>query len=348
MLDPVVVVPARNAGRTLGACLDAILAQSPRPRRVIVVDDGSSDRTALIASVKGCEVLRTGDPRTRATGPMAPRFAGARAALPCGQLVFVDADVVLPAGAMDLLCGPLASGEAAAVTGMLDGSAPTGTWWGDFKSEYMEHIFSGRPRKVSFLYGSAFAVRADLFEVFEPVSAPFGSLVADSELGLRLAASGRTVLLEHRLKLAHLRPHTALSLMRNDYVIPFLFARLCVAYRARGASEGAFSHASLAQLAATLSVPLAGLALALHGLGALPLWAAAAPAAVFAGHWSPLVVKLARRRGPVFAGLSFLWLAVDACIMSAGMISGAAWELWSRYGGGREGVARSARIEVSA
>lgn len=341
MFDPVVIVPARDAARTIGACLDAILAQSPRPRRVIVVDDGSSDDTRSIASAKGCEVLRSSAPGDRATGPMAPRFAGASAARPCGQLVFVDADVILPPGGIDKLCGPLVSGEAAAVTGMLDGSYRTGTWWGDLKSEYMEHVFAGLPRKVSFLYGSAFAVRADVFEVFEPIEEPFGSLVADSELGLRLSAAGRTVVLEHRLKSAHLKPHTALSLVRNDYVIPFLFARMCIAYRARGTSSGAFSHASLAQLAATLAGPVLIVASALWGAGIAPVWPAVIGGAILLSYWSSFISKLVRRRGPIFAAAALAWLGIDACIMSAGLLSGAVWELcgWRRTGGVRLGTA---------
>jgi glycosyltransferase involved in cell wall biosynthesis len=55
-----VVIPARNAERTLGAVLDAIAAQDPQPREVIVVDDVSSDRTAEIAAARGAKVVQGG------------------------------------------------------------------------------------------------------------------------------------------------------------------------------------------------------------------------------------------------------------------------------------------------
>lgn len=42
------VIPARNYGRYLGACLDALLTQSALPDEILVVDDASSDSTAAV------------------------------------------------------------------------------------------------------------------------------------------------------------------------------------------------------------------------------------------------------------------------------------------------------------
>ena len=51
------VVPARNEEDYIGSCLDSILSQEPRPAEVIVVDNGSSDRTAAIARSRGARVV---------------------------------------------------------------------------------------------------------------------------------------------------------------------------------------------------------------------------------------------------------------------------------------------------
>jgi len=51
-----VVIPAFNAERTLAAAIDSVLAQTVVPAMVIVVDDGSTDRTAEIAGTYGLQV----------------------------------------------------------------------------------------------------------------------------------------------------------------------------------------------------------------------------------------------------------------------------------------------------
>ena len=43
-----IVVPIYNAERTLGACLNSILAQTASDYEVVLIDDGSRDRSAAI------------------------------------------------------------------------------------------------------------------------------------------------------------------------------------------------------------------------------------------------------------------------------------------------------------
>ncbi len=52
-----VVIPAFNAERTLGAVLSSLAGQDPKPAEVIVVDDGSTDSTAEIATSHGARVV---------------------------------------------------------------------------------------------------------------------------------------------------------------------------------------------------------------------------------------------------------------------------------------------------
>jgi glycosyltransferase involved in cell wall biosynthesis len=52
-----VVIPAFNAERTLAAAIESVLSQTAAPTVVIVVDDGSTDRTAEIARSYGPRVV---------------------------------------------------------------------------------------------------------------------------------------------------------------------------------------------------------------------------------------------------------------------------------------------------
>ena len=53
-----VVIPAYNAEEFIEEALQSVRAQSAQPREVIVVDDGSTDRTATIAESCGVKVIR--------------------------------------------------------------------------------------------------------------------------------------------------------------------------------------------------------------------------------------------------------------------------------------------------
>ncbi len=55
--DVTVVIPAFNEERAVGAVIEALAALAPRPE-IVVVDDGSSDGTAVVAERAGARVVR--------------------------------------------------------------------------------------------------------------------------------------------------------------------------------------------------------------------------------------------------------------------------------------------------
>ncbi len=83
-----VVVPARDAEATLERALRSALAQRPAPTEVIVVDDGSADRTAEIANAFGAKVQVV---HQQGVGPSAARNAGIAQAS-SAWIAFLDAD----------------------------------------------------------------------------------------------------------------------------------------------------------------------------------------------------------------------------------------------------------------
>lgn len=110
-----VVVPAYNVERYLAACLGSVLEQSHRDLEVIVVDDGSTDRTGEIA-----DRIAATDERVRVVhqanaGLGAARNIGTRLAV--GRyLAFADSDDLVCAGAYERMIGSLeASGSDLAI-----------------------------------------------------------------------------------------------------------------------------------------------------------------------------------------------------------------------------------------
>lgn len=103
-----VIIPAYNEEKTIGDTLQA-LRNIPCIDRVLVVDDGSIDRTAFIASECGAEVLTLKENSGKAKA-MKHGFE----ALACSILVFLDADLGTSAEEAIKLIEPLCTGKAEA------------------------------------------------------------------------------------------------------------------------------------------------------------------------------------------------------------------------------------------
>lgn len=105
-----VIVPVFNGERTIERCIRSILSQENVNLELLVVDDGSADKTHAL-----CRALAEGDGRIRLfhqenAGVSATRNRGLKEAK--GSFVtFVDADDLLPSGALAALS---AAGEAKA------------------------------------------------------------------------------------------------------------------------------------------------------------------------------------------------------------------------------------------
>lgn len=87
-MDVSVIIPAYNAEATIAQAIESALEQTLAPRQVVVIDDGSTDRTASLVSARFPTVLCL---RTANGGPSRARNRGLAEAS-CSWVAFLDAD----------------------------------------------------------------------------------------------------------------------------------------------------------------------------------------------------------------------------------------------------------------
>jgi glycosyltransferase involved in cell wall biosynthesis len=156
-----VVVCARDREAMIARCLGSILAAEPD--EVIVVDDGSLDRTADVAALAGARVIRL--PRL---GLAVARQAGVRAATN-DTVVFVDSDVVVDPGAIRALRVEADAGDYDAVQSRIRSLDARGTYWQ--RSEAWRREVQELPGSANVLTFQATLVRRELLlrVGFDPV-----------------------------------------------------------------------------------------------------------------------------------------------------------------------------------
>ncbi len=315
-----VVIPAKNAERTLQRTLDSVQNLETRHRlEVIVVDDGSSDATERIAREAGARVMPC-----NGRGVSAARNTGARAAL--GKyLLFADSDVVLPKETAELVLGRLEHEGYAAITGRLSPENPYPDFASQYKNLWMAYTYEVLPEEVALFYTSAAAVRRDLFLDLGGFDVRFARpSVEDTAFGQRLGDTGHRVAAEPRLAVLHLKSYRLSDVLRLDYMRARDLVRVFLARRDESMKKG---NTSSVPTSFILSLPLAPLSFVflLAGillLSKLLLALALSSLVLFDSANRGFLSYLKRHKGWLFFLKAHLFLPLDALCAITGAAAG--------------------------
>lgn len=213
-----VIVPAYQGAKVLPLSLSALLRSDlARPTwELIVVDDGSSDDTALVAARYADALVRLpGKPH----GPAYARNRGFEASR--GDIVvFVDADVCVHRDTLRRLLAVLDDNpDASAVFGSYDSTPSQPGVVSEFRNLLHHFVHQRGAGEAETFWAGCGAVRAAAFRsvgMFDEwhYSRP---QIEDIELGRRLRSRGHRILLRPEIQGTHLKRWTLRDVMSTDF-----------------------------------------------------------------------------------------------------------------------------------
>jgi glycosyltransferase involved in cell wall biosynthesis len=186
-----IIIPARNEEHYLESCLRAVQAQQRAIHEMIVVDNGSTDGTARIATALGARVVSEpvrGLPRAREAGRRAASGA---------LLVYLDADMIIPPDYLTTLAAFFRAHPM-----VLAASTPfryyDGNWltnsiiaaqFAIYKTLHVLQI-------TRFIFGGSFAVRRETLAQIGGFNTAIEFYGEDTDLSKRLAKCGPVAFLD--------------------------------------------------------------------------------------------------------------------------------------------------------
>lgn len=248
------VVPARNAADFLPTCLKALRSSNPAPGRMVLVDDGSRDDTAVIAREWGAEVIVNPGP---ATGP---GLARNRAAQLVGSewLLFVDADVAIHPDALKHLHEAVSEQGVVAAFGSYDDSPPARGVASRYANLRHHYIHQQSPPDAHTFWAGLGLMRRDAFLEAGSFSSAYGRpSIEDIELGSRLIARGGRIRVVPQAMGTHLKHWSLVQLWRTDIFQRALpWARLIADGRSSDSGLNGSNRERLAAVLANLTIGL--------------------------------------------------------------------------------------------
>jgi glycosyltransferase involved in cell wall biosynthesis len=223
--DITLYVPCYNAQSSIDACIEGVLAQTIRPGRFVVVDDGST----IPFSRPSIEVLRHAANRGLAT---ARSTALAQCQTPL--IASLDADVVVSATWLETMLAGINSGQWAGVGGAMrerHQERLADRWRG----VHMAQHWGDQPvRNPRFLYGSNTLFRVDAIRAAGGYDQSLKTNNEDRTISEALYRIGHELLYVPAARCEHLRTDTSATVLRTFWQW----------HHTAGISRGEFASAS--------------------------------------------------------------------------------------------------------
>lgn len=209
-----VIIPVYNGGENFRRCLTSLSKSKSVAIEVIVVADGDTDGSWLLAENFGATVIRS----LTNVGPAKARNLGAELAK--GDILFfVDADVEIYPDTIDKVAIAFKEERGlAALIGSYDDSPGASNFLSQYKNLFHHYTHQTATTEASTFWGACGAIRRDIFlEIGGFDESYHKPCVEDIELGYRLKQGGYRIKLCKNIQVKHLKDWRVISLLKAEF-----------------------------------------------------------------------------------------------------------------------------------
>lgn len=220
-----IIIPVYNGEKTIAACLEAIFRSSYKDYEIIVVDDGSEDRSAEIVEGfnEGVRLIRQ-----QTSGPASARNKGAELAK--GEILFfIDSDVLIREDTLKVISDTFRKDpEIAAIVGVYAKDSISKGFFPQYDSLRKHYEWTNTMCNYTTIFTTARgAIKKGIFNEIGGFDEGYkGALVEDFKFGYRLSDKYK-ILLDKELQGSHYSPSFVKGI-ETFYQRSFLWARLFI------------------------------------------------------------------------------------------------------------------------
>ena len=217
-----IVMPVYNAEATLAECLTRVFQATYDSFELVLVDDGSTDRSRAIAQSFPVRIV----PSPGRVGPAVARNIGARAAV--GEILFfIDSDVMLRPDSLSRLADAFDDRTVDALCGVQSAQMRHHDLVSQYKNLWMRWTYLRQTGDVPLFYTTAAAIRREAFLRVGGFDEGYATPnVEDTAFGQKLARMGLAVRVHAPLEVEHVKRYSLLSLLRTDFMRAVSLTRL--------------------------------------------------------------------------------------------------------------------------
>jgi glycosyltransferase involved in cell wall biosynthesis len=208
-----IIIPVRNGEATIARCLEAALASRYERFEVIVVNDGSDDRSAEIIKTFPCTLVQL----PRHSGTSTARNTGA-----CHShgdiLFFTDADCLLNEDTLAIAVATLtAVGRDVVLGGTYTAQPADDRFFSAFQSVFVNYAESRDRDNPDYIAAHAMVLYADTFEKSGGFVEDFLPILEDVDFSHRLRSSGYRLIMGPGIQVRHLFDYSLMGSACNGF-----------------------------------------------------------------------------------------------------------------------------------